>query len=81
MTISPWYFCRRSISAAANPAPPPPTITILFGASGLTRGLASRLSALLAHEDLAVALLDRHESTGLKAGARKASPVRRSKQA
>ena len=33
MTISPSYFCRRSISAAANPAAPPPTITILFGSS------------------------------------------------
>jgi hypothetical protein len=32
MTISPSNFRRRSISAAAKPAPPPPTITILFGA-------------------------------------------------
>jgi hypothetical protein len=37
MTILPWYCRRRSISAAANPAPPPPTITILFGAPGLAR--------------------------------------------
>ena len=83
MTMLPWKSKRRSISAAAKPAAPPPTITILCGASparlprdsgfgcfrfSLTKILPSRCST------------DQH-ATGLKAGARKASPVRRSKQA
>ena len=58
MTMSPSYFCRRSMSAAANPAPPPPTITILFGASDLTWAFCAWLSALFPHEDFAVELLD-----------------------
>ena len=47
----------------------------------LCRAAPARLRQLLAHENLAVAPLHRQHATGLKAGACRASPVRRSKQA
>ena len=59
MTMLPPKPRRRSISAAAKPAAPPPTMTI-FRALRLRRhGARFRLLALLRDEDPAVALLDR----------------------
>jgi hypothetical protein len=81
MTMPPSYFCRRSISAAANPAAPPPTITILFGSSRLPRGLVSGRARFSRTTILPSRSSTSHVSTGLKAGARNASPVRRSKHA
>src|SRR5262245_3023627 len=72
---------RRSISAAANPAAPPPTITTRSGFALELRALpAVRLSAgSIFSRTNAVPLCfsTRQHGIGLKAGAATASPVRR----
>src|SRR5258708_18841545 len=61
MTRSPSYRSRRSFSAAAKPAAPPPTMTILAGdRAGVRPHCSVRLQQLLfvLHEDSVVAPLD-----------------------
>ena len=82
MTMLPLYCSRRSISAAAKPAAPPPTITILSGALPLSLGAgfagAGRFSLT---KTLPSRCSTDQQSIALRAGAASASPVRRLKQA
>jgi hypothetical protein len=81
----PWYRSRRSVSAAAKPAAPPPTITILSGSERAGAVLpflfAAGISSLVCTKSLPSRCSTVQRETGLKAGARKAFPVRRLKQA
>jgi hypothetical protein len=85
MMMLPCHCSRRNFSAAANPAAPPPTITILSGdpAAGAMPRLAcdSGVSFLVRTKILPSRCSRFQHATGLKAGACKASPVRRLKQA
>src|SRR5262249_28321420 len=76
---------RRSISAAANPAAPPPTITTRSGVALEPRALpAVRLSAgsVFSRTNAGpLRLSTRPHGLGVQAGAATASPVRRLKQA
>src|SRR5262249_57017676 len=81
----PETLARRSISAAANPAAPPPTITTRSGFAPELRALpAVRLSAgsiFSRTKTVPLRFSTRQHGIGLKAGAATASPVRRLKQA
>ena len=68
MTISPPNCCRRSISAAAKPAAPPPTITIRPGASADALRPRLRLLALSPDEDAIALVLDLPDRERCKRG-------------
>ncbi len=84
MTRSPSYRCRRSISAAAKPAAPPPTITIRSGAGGCWAPLfpVAGAGCFFRFTKIFPPLCSTaQQETGLMAGAERASPVRRLKHA
>jgi hypothetical protein len=76
---------RRSISAVANAAAPPPTITTRSAFSLALRALAALRCSVGSIFSLTHALpsrfCTRQHETGLNAGAATASPVRRLKRA
>jgi len=82
ITMLPSKRWRRSISAAANPAAPPPTMTIRCGpVFARAVPLVSVALFFSRTNSLSSRNSTRQHATGLKAGARSASPVRRLKQA
>src|SRR5262249_3760374 len=81
MVMPPEKLMRRNISAAANPAAPPPRMTTVDGASvacGLGDGAGSFLPVT---KILPSRWATDQQETGLSAGARKGSPDRRLKRA
>ncbi len=78
----PWKRWRRSISAAAKPAAPPPMITIFCGPPDVGAARLPGVGAAFSRTNTlpSRSSVDQH-ATGLSAGARTASPVRRLKHA
>jgi hypothetical protein len=72
---------RRSISAAANPAAPPPTITTRADFSPALRAGPAAGSIFPRTITLPSRCSARQHGTGLNAGAPMASPLRRLKRA
>jgi len=82
ITTSPWKRWRRSISVAAKPAAPPPTITIFCGPPGAstTRRLGAGAAFPRTKTLPPSTSVDQH-AMGPSAGALTASPVRKLKHA